>query len=145
MSFHGRFIKGLLPDRSNLHGTRVKLYSQPGKHAFSPLPLLFELLPGVRTCTNEEAGADGLTLPDWYGRRKAASEEENRMVRDYLYSFHRFTPSFDYREYEFADSADLFVTWKQLFEEIPKRIESELHAIKSALRERYEQSEKGEG
>ncbi|MBW5447779.1 hypothetical protein GE107_17120 [Cohnella sp. CFH 77786] len=132
-SFHGRYLKALLPDRSNLHGTRLKLYSQPGKHAFSPLPLLFELLPDARICTNEEAGKDGLTLPDWYGGRVRADGETDRLIRTYLHTFRRFTPSFEFIEYEFGEPAETFVPWERLYEEIPARIERELAVIRGEL------------
>jgi hypothetical protein len=132
-SFHGRCLKALLPDRSNLFGTRVKLYSQAGKHAFSPLPVLFELLPDAHVCTNEEAGKDGLTLPDWYRGRIIANEEDNRAVQTYL-KLYRFTPSFEYIEYEFTEPSEIFIPWEQLFEEIPDRIERELSEIRNALK-----------
>ncbi|MBW7460502.1 hypothetical protein K0U00_41210, partial [Paenibacillus sepulcri] len=62
-SFHGRHFKGLLHDRSNLvDGTHVKLYSQPGKHAFLPQPDMFYLLPELMTCTYETAGRRGLLI-----------------------------------------------------------------------------------
>lgn len=141
-SFHGRYLKALLPDRSNLFGRRLKLYSQPGKHAFSPLPVLFDLLPDARVCTNEEAGKDGLTLPDWYGERIKVNEEDNRAVRTYLQSFYRFTPSFEYIEYVFTEPSKTFVPWERLFEEIPDRIEQELTKIRSALEDRKEREER---
>ena len=38
-SFHGRYLKALLRDRSNIEDdTHIRLYSQPGKHAFLPKP-----------------------------------------------------------------------------------------------------------
>ncbi len=103
---------------------------------------LFELLPDARVCTNEEAGKDGLTLPDWYGERITVNEEDNRAVRTYLQSFYRFTPSFEYIEYVFTEPSKTFVPWERLFEEIPDRIERELTKIRSALEDRKEREER---
>ncbi|MFC4099765.1 hypothetical protein [Paenibacillus xanthanilyticus] len=132
-SFHGKFLKALLPDRSNIAGRTVSLYSQPGKHAFSPLPILFELLPNVRTATDQGAGAGGLTLPAWYKAPRLHDEDTNALVRVYQQALHRFTPTFDFVPYELARRKELFVPWETLFEEIPARIEAELDTIRRAL------------
>lgn len=128
-SFHGRYLKSLLPDRSNLDGTQVRLYSQPGKHAFSPMPELFELVPGYRTCTDRDAGLDGLTIPEWFDKRPETNAETNARVRLYLYNRFRFVPDGIFEEYEYERPQELFVPWQTLFEEIPNRIEHELAKI----------------
>ncbi|MCR2807684.1 hypothetical protein [Paenibacillus soyae] len=132
-SFHGRYLKALLPDRSNLSGRTVSLYSQPGKHAFSPVPVLFELLPDARTATDRDAGRDGLTLPDWYEARELYDEETNRLVRAYQQANHRFAPSFEYDAWELANRGELFVPWDALYKEIPERIEAELRDIRRSV------------
>ncbi|WP_327204960.1 hypothetical protein [Paenibacillus sp. Leaf72] len=132
-SFHGKYMKALLPDRSNLEGKTASLYSQPGKHAFSPLPIIFELLPNVRTATDRDAGLDGLTLPEWYKALGQYDEETNVLVRAYQQAYHRFTPSFEFVPYELAEREPLFVPWETLYEEIPERIEAELAIIRHTL------------
>jgi hypothetical protein len=132
-SFHGKYLKALLPDGSNLSGRTVSLYSQPGKHAFSPLPLLFELLPNARTVTDQGAGADGLTLPEWYRARDSYDDKTNDLVREYQQRYHRFAPSFEFVPYELAGQEGLFIPWKLLYEEIPDRIEAELATIRQTL------------
>lgn len=132
-SFHGKYLKALLPDRSNLDGRTVSLYSQPGKHAFSPLPILFELLPNARSATDRDAGLDGLTLPEWYKARGRYGEETNALVRAYQQTYHRFTPSFEFVPYELAGREHLFVSWETLYDEIPQRIEAELAVIKRTV------------
>lgn len=132
-SFHGKYMKALLPDGSNLAGKTVSLYSQPGKHAFSPLPILFELLPNARIVTDREAGKDGLTLPEWYKAQEQHDEKTNELVRLYQQTYHRFTPSFEFVPYELAEKEELFVPWDVLYEEIPERIEAELAIIRLAL------------
>lgn len=65
-SFHGKFLKALLRGGSNLSGTRVDLYVQPGKHALAPFPEVFELLPGFASSTQDGAGAEGLIYGDFF-------------------------------------------------------------------------------
>lgn len=127
-SFHGKYLKGLLPGRSNLSGTRAALYVQPGKHALSPLPEVFALLPGFASCTQEGAGADGLIYGEFFREILVADEETDRRVRQYLQTC-RFTPSLSYSEWEYSGREELFVSWSQLFAEIPGRVRSELARI----------------
>ena len=127
-SFHGKYMKGLQPGCSNLSGTRVVLYVQPGKHALSPNPEIFELLPEFISCTQEEAGADGLIYGHFFHSILASDEETDRRVRRYLQTC-RFTPSLSYRSWEYVDREDMFVTWNQLFTEIPGRIRNELERL----------------
>jgi hypothetical protein len=124
-SFHGKYLKGLLRGSANLSGTRASLYVQPGKHALSPIAEVFELLPGFASCTQEGAGADGLIYGDFYRGILATDEETDRRVQCYLQTC-RFTPSLSYREWEYADREELFLSWSGLFAEIPGRIRSEL-------------------
>ncbi|MCM3626839.1 hypothetical protein M3194_05625 [Paenibacillus glycanilyticus] len=132
-SFHGKYLKALLPYGSNLAGKTVNLYSQPGKHAFSPVPILFELLPNARIVTDQEAGRDGLTLPEWYRAKATYDDQTNELVRAYQQRYHRFTPAFEFVPYELAKQESLFVPWEVLYEEIPKRIEAELAIIRHTL------------
>lgn len=127
-SFHGKYLKGLLRGRSNLSGTRADLYVQPGKHALSPLPELFELLPGFDSCTQEAAGADGLIYGHFLNGILASDEETDRRVRRYLQTC-RFTPSLSYKEWEYGDLEELFVSWNDLLAEIPGRVRNELERL----------------
>jgi hypothetical protein len=59
-TFHGGYFKGLLKDRSNIvEKTHVKLYFQPGIHAFLPRSDMFELIPNLHTGPFEGAGNMG--------------------------------------------------------------------------------------
>ncbi|WP_248930216.1 hypothetical protein [Paenibacillus hamazuiensis] len=130
-SFHGRYLKGLLKDRSNIEdGTHAKLYSQPGKHAFSPMAELFELLPDLREATNVRAGNGGLIVTGIYEGVYTTNEEKNRIVEQYLQKF-RFDPAMEFERYVIP--RDLYVPWEQLYKEIPQRIESCLAEIRAAL------------
>ncbi|WP_019914249.1 hypothetical protein [Paenibacillus sp. HW567] len=127
-SFHGKYLKGLLRGRTNLSGTRAGLYVQPGKHALSPLPEVFELLPGFASCTQEEAGADGLIYGRFLEGILATDDEINQRVREFLQTC-RFTPSLSYGSWKYADREELFVSWSELLAEIPERIGKELERL----------------
>lgn len=127
-SFHGKYLKGLLRGRTNLSNARTSLYVQPGKHALSPLPEVFELLPGFASCTQEEAGADGLIYGDCFRGLLASDEATDQKVRRYLQTC-RFTPSGVYGTWEYAHREDLFVSWNELFAEIPVRVRKELERL----------------
>jgi hypothetical protein len=69
-SFHGKYLKAFMrcpggraegPDAGLAAGDPEPplLYSQPGKHAFSPLPEVFRLLPDCDAATREAAGEAG--------------------------------------------------------------------------------------
>lgn len=123
-SFHGKYLKGLLKDRSNLlDGTHVRLFSQPGKHAFCSVAEFLELVPHFMTAVNEDAGADGLTIPYFLEGTLTTNEETNKLVGTYLQSC-AFTPTLAYKEYRLDET--LFVPWAQLLKEIPERIQAKL-------------------
>jgi hypothetical protein len=123
-SFHGRYFKALLKDRSNvLDDTHVKLYSQPGKHAFLPKDDMFQLLPDLMTCTNETAGRRGLLITRPFDGVYTTDDETNRMVERYLMQF-RFTPSLEFTEYRIDPK--LYITWPELHMEVPERIKERL-------------------
>lgn len=124
-SFHGKYLKGLLPGSVNLEGKRTSLYVQPGKHALSPLSEVFGLLPGFASCTQEGAGADGLIYGDFLRGILTTDEETDRRVRRYLQTC-RFTPSLSYTLWEYGDREGMFVSWEELLAEIPGRVRREL-------------------
>ncbi len=128
-SFHGKYLKGLLPDRSNLEEeTHVRLYSQPGKHAFLPKPELFELVPDLRKATKERAGVGGLLIT---GPMEGVLEKEegtDLLVEKYLFS-EGFIPSMEFIPYTLTD--DQFVSWEVLSLAIPERIEACLNELRS--------------
>jgi len=126
-SFHGKYLKGLLKDRSNIEDeTHVRLYSQPGKHAFSPIVQLFELIPDLETATYEKAGRDGLLITSVLEGRYKTDEYINSAVREYLKKY-RFRPSMKFMRYRFSD--DIFKDWKTLYREIPEFVDNKLNEI----------------
>lgn len=126
-SFHGRYMKGLLKDRSNLEETHVKLFSQPGKHAFTPILELFELIPDLKTCTNEEAGKRGLLITAPFEGEYETDDKTDELVQEYLKTY-RFKPSMVFERYQIEET--LFVSWKELHKEVPQRIKQIIKDIK---------------
>ncbi|WP_172250961.1 hypothetical protein [Saccharibacillus deserti] len=126
-TFHGKILKGLLKNRSNLSdGTHVRLFAQPGKHALSPMPEVFELLPDLYLAAGAHAGADGLyaggeiacALPGG-----GEADEIHTRVRRYLRSF-AFKPALEYTEYRLLP--EQFLPWTKLREAIPLRLADRL-------------------
>lgn len=130
-SFHGKFIKALLKDRSNLQGRQVLLYSQAGKHAFSPIKELFQLIPNYMSCTYEEAGCDGLIVTTPFKGVYETNQTINEQVEAYLRRF-QFRPSERYKPYK--PEADIFMSWDQMHQLIPKRIANQLKHIEQMQR-----------
>ena len=118
-SFHGDYFKALFKDKRNLQGTQVVIYSQPGKHAFSPSIEFLELIPTLHTDPYENAGKGGLMVPGILKGAYETNEETDRKVRAYLQSC-KFKPSMKFVPYQL--SSDIFVTWEELAAEIPQRI-----------------------
>ncbi|PWW43905.1 MULTISPECIES: hypothetical protein [Paenibacillus] len=125
-SFHGRVLRGLLKDRVNVVGRHVCLYSQPGKHAFSPIPVVFELLPDLYSAAGANAGCDGLLVNEMFRDYFQTNEEIDASVRSFLQT-KAFVPSMEFEEFLLEPS--LFMPWKQLFAMIPERIENRLREL----------------
>ncbi|MDP3178660.1 MAG: hypothetical protein Q8M76_12215 [Spirochaetaceae bacterium] len=115
-SFHGQYIKILLPDRSNLSGDRVVAYSQPGKHAFAPLPVIFQLLPDFAFATGAGAGLEGALVTGPLEGRVAKEGWWDDAAREYLRA-RAFEPALEYRPYH--PDPELFVTWEELDAALP--------------------------
>ncbi|WP_440109544.1 hypothetical protein [Paenibacillus sp. QZ-Y1] len=118
-SFHGKVLRGLLKDRVNMVGRHVCLYSQPGKHAFSPLPVVFELLPDLYSAAGAKAGCDGLLVNELFRVYFETNDEIDGQVREYLQT-KAFVPAMVFEEFLLEPA--MFMTWEQLFVIIPQRI-----------------------
>lgn len=128
-SFHGKYISVLMKDRSNIiDHTHVKIYSQPGKHAFAPLPMLFDYIPDIERSTYEDAGADGLVVIEKIARgRYNTTDEINRAVKSYMQKY-KFKASNKYTKFYNIEDIPL-VEWRELDEKIPEFIAAELEKI----------------
>lgn len=129
-SFHGDYLKGMFKTRDNIEATHVNLYSQPGKHAFSPDPKLFELIPNYDSCTYETAGSAGLIVTKAFKGLYETSDEIDQLVEAYLQKY-KFRASGIYQPYALPD--DLFVSWEELRNEVPDRIHRELILMRAEL------------
>jgi hypothetical protein len=128
-SFHGRYLKALLPDRSNLEGDMVTVYSQPGKHAFSPLPIVFQLLPNFAAATTSAAGEDGALVTRVLEGRVERKAWWDEAATSFLKRA-AFEPSLSYRP--FVPSPDIFVPWPELDAELPGRFMARIAALGEA-------------
>ncbi len=115
-SFHGQYIKALLPDRSNLAGDQVTAYSQPGKHAFAPLPPIFRLLPDFAYATGAGAGLEGALVTGPLEGRVEREAWWDEAAREYLRG-RAFEPALEYRP--FRPEPGQFVPWDELDAALP--------------------------
>lgn len=128
VSFHGRYMVGLMHDRSNLLSDgHVKLFVQPGKHAMSPLEDLFRLIPNVESCCQSNAGVDGVLENELFQGKFKSGEKIDELAEAHLRTF-SFQPTFDYVQHNWA--FDTFVSWEELRNEIPVRIKALLATLK---------------
>lgn len=127
-SFHGQYLdmmwNGPLPLEG---GTHVRLYCQPGKHAFLPSPEMFRLYPGLYASCMEEAGAFGLDAPERYLENLRLTEEQNQKVKEHIRTSYAFCPSMEFAPGKLPDR--LFCPWEELREEIPVRLAREVHTL----------------
>lgn len=129
-SWHG--IYNEFPnDILKFDGKHVYLYSQPGKHAFSPVVDTFFHFPGVIESCSVLAGTEGLLLTSVFQGVYQKSALKDYLARKYLEKF-AFIPSLEFdKEYRFSE--DMFVRWEELYEWIPKRIKECLYNIFNEL------------
>lgn len=120
-SFHGDYFKALFKDRRNLQGTHVNLYSQPGKHAFSPSVEFLEMVPSLYADPYENAGEGGLMVPGILKGAYETNAEIDRLAKAYLQS-RKFKPSMRFVPYRL--SPEMYMTWEELACAIPKRIKA---------------------
>lgn len=116
-SFHGRFLKSLDATIANLEGDRLTLYSQPGKHAFAPDPLVFRLLPDFWNACDTEAGRAGAEVPRPLQGRIVPEPVWDEVVRAYLQT-RAFRPSQVYEPW--SATPDQILPWEALDERLPE-------------------------
>ncbi|MGC5773132.1 hypothetical protein [Paenibacillus pabuli] len=77
------------------------------KHAFSPLPVVFELLPDLYSAAGANAGCDGLLVNEMFKGYFKTNEQIDASVRSFLQT-KAFVPSMKFEEYLLEP--DMFIT-----------------------------------
>ncbi|WP_019639751.1 hypothetical protein [Paenibacillus fonticola] len=127
-SFHGRYLKGIAPGKTNVDPDgRISLFVQPGKHAYSPLRELFDLLPDLHAVTGPLAGKDGVLEPKMLQGTFKTSPDADELAVEHLRTF-RFDITGTYIPLEWE--ADMLVTWDELKAEIPVRMNQLLNSLR---------------
>ncbi|WP_218971034.1 NPP1 family protein [Alkalihalobacterium bogoriense] len=130
-SFHGKYFVGLLKDKSNIENdNHVKLYSQPGKHAFLPRDDMFFLLPHLHTCTKDGAGKGGLLITSIFQGIIEKEIETDTLVQKYMKRF-AFQPSLQFKRYEIP--VEIIHPWESVKAQIPARIRQKLMEMKGEI------------
>ena len=101
---------------------RVMLYSEPGKHAFSPANKIpHDQIERTRQLCRQMAGTGGLLVTPIFEELRVL---KTRRVDQLVYSFlqrQAFEPSFDFGQ-SFLVSADILISWSALQEWIPSHL-----------------------
>ncbi|MNW53524.1 hypothetical protein D3C74_310890 [compost metagenome] len=127
-SFHGTYLKGIAPSKTNVGSDgSISLYCQPGKHAYSPLRELFDLLPNLHLATGEHAGKDGVLEPDMLRGTYKTLPDADELAAKHLRSF-RFDIAGTYMPFDWTP--DMLVTWEELKREIPTRMKDLLNQLR---------------
>ncbi len=126
-SYHGRFLNAVVPDMTTFNNKRIKMYSQPGKHAMLADPRLMYLYPELFESCGRLAGIHGLDAPDRYLKNIKVSEEENQKIVNYIVNNYTFKPAM---EFEICNVPEKdYMSWNELAEAIPEYINVQLKKI----------------
>lgn len=129
-SFHGMYLRAWGVSREILGDDgRVRLYSQPGKHAMMPSPELFHLFLEFQESCGKTAGKDGILDPGFLKGFPEFTEEESRKTERYIKERYSFIPS---EKYQPVNLAEKLLPWAETAAEIPGRIGVELEKIRNA-------------
>lgn len=125
-SFHGMRLRAAGHPSFRTEAGRPVLYSQPGKHAMLPDPVLFELLPDLRTACGEMAGG-GLLIPGFLSSAVQTDEDLDARICRHIKQNYAFLPSMEFVREEPND--DLFISWTELLRRIPGLLEAQIKHI----------------
>jgi glycerophosphoryl diester phosphodiesterase len=121
-SWHGTYHDMAVNGTLRLTDQRLRLYSEPGKHAFAPATSwLEERAQRTRRSCGRLAGAGGVHItPLFDGIITSKTPMADRLVHTYL-ERHAFEPSYQFN-HAFVLPQELLVPWPALFEWIPDRV-----------------------
>ena len=149
-SYHGRFLNAIVPEFTSFNkrdtlgeelfvkrgncaevvypkGSRLIMYSQPGKHAMLCSPKLMYLYTELFESCGRLAGIHGLDAPERYLKDIYITEVENEKVVAYIRENFSFKPTMEFKEVEISQ-AD-YMPWDELAEQIPLFIKEQLNSI----------------
>ena len=124
--YHSMKVEGAL------EGERPVVYSQPGKHAFAPLPEGFA--DSREECEREcgpQAGKGGLLITHLYLGAWNKNPADDALIRAYLQR-RAFAPAWDFSR-RFVITPDMLVPWRELHAYIPPRVEWWLAQLRDGL------------
>ncbi len=111
-SFHGYCNKALLADKSNLvDNNTVKLFSQPGKHAFASIKENFEMWTEFANATTLDVGKDGFSSNFYDNGKYKITPYIDKLVCEHMEQY-KFTPSTNYVVYDLSQTP--LMTWDEL-------------------------------
>jgi len=121
-SSHGAYASMLLDDGSQPRvGDHPLVFSQPGKHAFSPTPHWFEMFRDmVRAETSSRAGSSGVLVKPEYARQVPKNPDVDTRVSAWLRK-QAFQPTLRFTNL-FKVEANILVPWPVLDTWIPQRV-----------------------
>ncbi|RME78835.1 MAG: hypothetical protein D6784_01855, partial [Chloroflexi bacterium] len=116
--YHSLEVNGQLP----LEGQHIRLFSEPGKHAFAPVrDWLVERQPRTRLSCTRHAGMGGVWVTPLFEQViKVKTPQTDRLVHTYLSRF-AFEPTWEFSR-QFPIPADMLVPWPALHNWIPDRV-----------------------
>jgi glycerophosphoryl diester phosphodiesterase len=136
-SWHGGFHDMATGSSLRLKSDHLVLFSEPGKHAFTPDPIWFrERRPAgeVQFQTTRRAGSGGLWVTPLFERELGPLRRPyaNTLVRTYLQR-HAFEPTWDFTPCV-PIRADMLVPWPALRDWIPGRVAQWVRRLARELR-----------
>ena len=149
-SYHGRFLNATLPEFTSFYrkdkedeefvikkdgaaeviypkGSRLIMYSQPGKHAMLANPKLMYLYSELFESCDRLAGIHGLDAPERYLTDIHITDEENKKVVQYIRENFIFQPSMEFEEFVIPEND--YIPWDELATNIPEYIKVQLGII----------------
>lgn len=107
--------------------THITVYVQPGKHAMLPDGSLCMLFSDVKKVCNVWAGVDGILVKEMFQDRIIKSSYYDYLVNRHIRKHYSFDPSLTFYRYDYDES--IIITWDELFDLIPVRLNSLLEQI----------------
>ncbi len=133
-SWHGNVHDMMMPDGSlPLNNGRVMLYSEPGKHAFSPVKeISHDHIIRSRQLCSQMAGTGGLLVTPLFEKfRFLKTRRTDQLVSSFLKK-QAFEPSFNFGQ-SFLISADILVPWPDLSTWIPGHLFQVIDRLKNNI------------